>query len=455
MVPGFGGAPAEDDEEAPDDDDLGEALDDAIDDDEDDIGDDMPTLSGRELQPIVDQVRARNGAAPRNGEPSKPAVRTTKTKASPPAALAAKIHAPAVSELRKPRPSRRTPPGGVASPPANVLQAIVSSQASEPMPAPRPSSPAQPLPPPPAGPPQVSHHMPTEPSQATTYEQALAAQQAAAAQQAQYAYSNGQIPAYSTDASGLPLAIPTPQGMHPYNPYDPQAYAHPGYAQQPMSPQALYGIQPNPQPVSLTGQLRLMEVDELPAHYRIASAGRRWFTYVVSGLLAVSVAAAVTFLIIRSVRDSEPPTGTFHVNSVPQHATVEIDGKLVTDEKGVVRKTPVTVENVPVGNHIVRITLPHHKLYETEVEVGRKGGDSSVIGPLEMITGTVLINSVPAGAEIQINGSNRGRTPQTIHELDLESKLHIELRLKDYQPYVVDPAWPENGQLAIDARLVK
>ena len=452
MVPGFGGAPAveaaDDDEEAPDDDDLGEALDDAAD-DEEDLGDDMPTLSGRELQPLVEQVRARNGQPARNAEPAKPAVRTTKTKASPPAALAAKIHAPAVSELRKPRPSRRTPPGGVATPPANVLQAIVSSQASEPMPAPRPSSPAQPLPPPPAGPPPappppLSHNLPTGPSQATSYEQA--------AQQQQYAYNNGQIPAYSTDASGLPLAMPTPQGMHPYNPYDP--YAQQGYPQQPVSPQALYGI-PNSQPISLTGQLRLMEVDELPAHYRIASAGRRWFTYVVSGLLAVSVAAAVTFLIIRSVRDSEPPMGTIHVDSVPQHAEVEIDGRPVPDNHGGVSKTPVSVYNVPVGTHTVRITLAHRKPYQIDVEVPRKGGDMSVVGPLEMITGTLMINSVPAGAEIRINGTVRGRTPATIPGLDLESKVHVELRLKDYQPFMVDKTWPDNGQIPIDARLEK
>jgi serine/threonine protein kinase len=468
MVPGFGGAPAEDDARAGDDD-LGDAIADAIDDEaaaaDDDLGDDMPTLSGRDLQPIVEQVRerVRNGEAakpaPRNGEPGRPAVRTTKTKTSPPAALAARIHAPAVSELRKPRPSRRTPPGGVAPPPPiNVLQAIVSSQASEPMPAPRPSSPAQPLPPPPAGPsptapPPLSHHLPTEPSQATSYAQA-AAQQVAPPPVDPYAAayaagSNGQIPAYHSDASGLPLAMPTPQGMHPYSAYDPQAYAHQGYVQQQLSPQALYGLQPNPQPVSLTGQLRLMEVDELPAHYRIASAGRRWFTYVVSGLLAVSVAAAVTFLIIRSLRDNEPAMGAFHIDSVPQHATVEINGKQVAS------KTPVTIENVPVGRHTVRITLAHRKPYEIEVDVPRRGGDVNVVGSLEMITGKMLINSVPAGAEIWINNRNRGRTPATITGLDPEDKIHVELRLKDYQPYVVEPVWPENSQISIDAKLSK
>ncbi|MCW5806777.1 MAG: serine/threonine protein kinase, partial [Deltaproteobacteria bacterium] len=74
--------------------------------------------------------------------PPAPKKRTTKPKAAPPPALAAKIHAPAVSELRKPKPSRRTPPGGVPAqhPGGSVLQAIVGSQASEPMPTPRPEA---------------------------------------------------------------------------------------------------------------------------------------------------------------------------------------------------------------------------------------------------------------------------------------------------------------------------
>ena len=48
-------------------------------------------------------------------------------------ALSARTPTPAVSELRKPRGSRRTPVGGVPAA-GSVLQAIVSSQASEPMP---------------------------------------------------------------------------------------------------------------------------------------------------------------------------------------------------------------------------------------------------------------------------------------------------------------------------------
>ncbi len=77
--------------------------------------------------------------------------------ATAPPALAANIHSPAVSEIRKPRPSRRTPPGGVAAqsgPGSSVLQAIVGAQSSEPMPTPRPTPAVAPPPPtPPSFPP--------------------------------------------------------------------------------------------------------------------------------------------------------------------------------------------------------------------------------------------------------------------------------------------------------------
>jgi serine/threonine protein kinase len=79
--------------------------------------DEGPTIARRDAAPPVKKV-ARRPAGP------------------PPPALAAKIQTPAVSELRKPRASRKTPPGGMPAQQPNVLQAIVNRAGSEPMPAP-------------------------------------------------------------------------------------------------------------------------------------------------------------------------------------------------------------------------------------------------------------------------------------------------------------------------------
>ena len=376
-------------------------------------------------------------------------------RAAPPAALAAKIHAPAVSELRKPRASKRTPQGGVPQQP-NVLQQIVNKQTSEPMPVPR----AQPATQPPVHepPPQVPHATP------------------------------GQQAPYGTDTSGSPLAPPSvnigppmpymqppPQGYpQPYPPqgYPPQPYPPQGYPPQPyqnypqpygapqyppqqpppqpgVTPGALYQFQPGQaKPMTLTGQMRLFEVDEMPSQYKIGAARRRTFGYIIAGILAISVAAGVTFLIIRSTRDGAPTTGSVHIDSVPAGAEVTFDGTRLTE------KTPMTVPNVPVGSrHEVKVELARHQVFvDNEVDVLKTGGETQVMALLKPVTGKLKINSQPGGADIYINGQPRGRTPTTINDVDMSSAKKIELRLKDYQPYLEDLTWPSDGSIEIDAR---
>jgi hypothetical protein len=278
-------------------------------------------------------------------------------------------------------------------------------------------------------------------------------------------------PSYQHDASGMPLGIPTPPGV-PAGPQAPgvpphlQPYLHmqgmpPGYAPEPaqvsphgypqLSPGALYQFQPTPQGMSLTGQMRLMEIDEIPSQYKLGAARRRWFTYIVSGLLAVSVAAAVTFLIIRSTQVSTPTVGSVHVESVPPGADVLYDGTRLTD------KTPLTIDNAPVGTrHTIRVELPRHQPFEdAAVDIPKSGLTVSVSAKLEPLTGKILVNSVPSGADIYINGEPRGRTPTTLSSVDMSSAKRLELRLKDYQPYQKDLVWPADGKINIDVKLAR
>ncbi|MEO8706027.1 MAG: PEGA domain-containing protein, partial [Kofleriaceae bacterium] len=368
-----------------------------------------------------------------------PATRpTARNRAQPPPALAAKIHAPAVSSLRQPKASRRTPPGG--SPQANVLQQIVNSRASEPMPVPAPPR----------------HHEPPPP-------------------QFPMATPGGQ-PAmnYNTDASGMPLGLHTPPSGMPvsHQPYVhmqgvPPGYpqyqqGHPGYPVQPQypqvdsmqmaqtSPQALYGMSHHPvQPMTLTGQMRLFEVDEIPAQYKLGAARRRWFTYIVAGMLAISVAAIATFLIIRATRENPSKTaGVIVVESVPAGAEVYYDNQRLAGT------TPMTIDEVPLGTrHDIRVELPKHKPYLETVDVSKAIGEAKVSATLKIVTGKLVINSRPGGAEIRINGEVRGRTPGKIEDLDMGAAKKLELRLKDYQPYIEDLKWPADGEIQLDIPL--
>ncbi|HEY0990961.1 MAG TPA: PEGA domain-containing protein, partial [Kofleriaceae bacterium] len=437
---------------------------------------------------------------------------------APPAALAAKIHVPAVSEIRKPRPSRRTPPGGGVKQPPNVLHAIVSSQASEPMPAPRPSlrppssqlplaqqppsgsiaqSPALPMPmmaPMPMGQPQQAAPMAPMPmtqsqplSMASTQPMPpigpaqglappVASPMAVTMPESLHAPGDPFAPQFSLEnrssmgtsggmapGFGAPPGGPqNPAGVPPYLVYPPMQVAPPGYPQQPLAaqmsphgypqllPGALYPFQTPPQELSLTGQMRAAEIDELPSHYRLGAARARWFTYIVSGVLAVSVAAAVTFLIIRSMRDSAPQVGSVYINSVPAGADVLFEGTRLRD------KTPLTIDKVPVGTHpTIRIELAHYGPHEEVLEIPRSGAEISVMAHLKAITGKIIIDSVPPGAEIHINGRMRGRTPTTISDVDMDSAKVLELRLKDYQLLVQDLVWPADGRIQINAKLVR
>jgi serine/threonine protein kinase len=355
-------------------------------------------------------------------------------RSAPPPALAAKIHSPAVSELRKPRPSRRTPPGGVPSQ-GNVLQQIVGAQTSAPMPVPKPTAMAA------APPPPTPYHPPPG-----------------------FPTGTSGVNGYSNDASGLPLGVPTPPTGMPVAPQpQPMQYQYPtlqpGYPGYPtptppyqqVSPGALYQMQGQPQSLSLTGQLRLFEADELPPQYKLDTGPKRWFIYIVAGLLAISVAAATTFFIIRTTRDTTATTGAVHVESSPVvGAVVFFDGQQMSE------KTPLTIEGIPVGTrHQIRVELARHKPYVEDIDVPKSGAEVPVMALMHPLAGKIRVDSTPDGAEIRINDVVRGRTPMTINDLDMGVVKKIELRLKDYDPYTQQLDWPPGGEIDIRAKLTR
>jgi hypothetical protein len=145
--------------------------------------------------------------------------------------------------------------------------------------------------------------------------------------------------------------------------------------------------------MSITDPVRRFEANELPSQYNRNAARRQRFTYIISGLLAVSVAATVAFVIVRSRLKSAPVLGSV-------------------------------------------------------------GGEVLVTTSLRPILGKIIIDSVPPNAEIRINGQLRGRTPTTINDVDMDNTRRLELRLKDYQPLVQDLAWPNDRTIRINAKLV-
>jgi hypothetical protein len=74
---------------------------------------------------------------------------------------------------------------------------------------------------------------------------------------------------------------------------------------------------------------------------------------------------------------------------------------------------------------------------------------------LQQITGKIIVDSQPGGAEIWLDGQLRGRTPTTLNDIDMATTKKLELRLKDYQPFVSELKWPPNGQLSFAPKLLR
>ena len=436
--------------------------------------------------------------------PKKPAPKAKP--AAPPPALAAKIHSPAVSELRKPRPSRKTPPGGTPAP--NVLQAIVGAQTSEPMPAPRSATPpawrvptppaamptAPRVPTPPAVPQQQPMPMPMpmpplsqqltpppepltnplnpqiqpqfqmqppqpmmmQPPQPMGYPPPPAPGPYGTNPPAYNGYGNYDPSALSTPPPGFPVQ-PVPGVPAHLQPYAQQMYPqaqspYPSYPSYPPTPGAFYAHQPQPygqqpMPPTLTGALRLSEGDELNPAYNL-SRGRSWGKLIAVGVLAVAVAAGVTLFVLRQ-RDAGPTSGQFRIVTTPPNAEITYDSNRLTD------KTPDTIDGVPTGTrHEIEITLAHYEKVTRTVDMPKIGGEVEVDVILKPILGKLRVVSTPDKAEIRIDGQLRGKTPITINDIDLTAQK-VELRLAGYQPYSQPLAWPSNGEIDIDAKLQK
>jgi hypothetical protein len=171
---------------------------------------------------------------------------------------------------------------------------------------------------------------------------------------------------------------------------------------------------------------------------------------VIAGVLAVSVAAGVTFFIIRSTRDAPPEVGSIRIESVPAGAEVTFDGTRLAGS------TPMTVDSVPTGTrHEIKVELARHKPYIETVDVPKRGGEVPVNAVLSLIAGKLRVITEPDGAEIRIDGQVKGYAPKTIEGIDMANAKQLELRLPDYQPHIQALTWPDNGEININQKLVR
>ena len=111
--------------------------------------------------------------------------------------------------------------------------------------------------------------------------------------------------------------------------------------------------------------------------------------------------------------------GQMAVDSVPQGAQVQIDGK--TDPSWV---TPFTLPGLDPGQHSVTASKPGYSSDTRTVGV-TSGSKSFVVAHLTQLTATLAVSSTPAGANVYIDGKDTGKL--TPAQVSLDKGAHVVL----------------------------
>jgi hypothetical protein len=244
--------------------------------------------------------------------------------------------------------------------------------------------------------------------------------------------------------SGLPahlapyaLQQPGPQSPWPAQP------GPPGAAQYPFQPY------PGAPQQSFTKQMQaLVELDELPPQYRLASPGKSWMLKALMVLVLAAGAAAVVLLIVRS-GEAEKIAASLLIESTQPGATVTVDGAVLPD------KTPARFETVPGARHEIVVELVGFKSYRDAVLVPDSGGQIRVFAFMPAITVRLRVVTVPPGADVYLGEQLKGRSPLEIGDLDPEAAREVEVRLKDYPPEKRTVSWEGKTEQTVEIRLKK
>jgi hypothetical protein len=145
-------------------------------------------------------------------------------------------------------------------------------------------------------------------------------------------------------------------------------------------------------------------------------------------------------------------TGNLYVTSDPSGAMVYLD----TSYKG---KTPLTLNNVATGDHVVELDLSGYYDWKSAVTVPA-GGTRTVSATLTRIptstTGWIYVASSPGGATVTLDGVNVGQTP-TSGSLKLNNiaagSHSMSLQLTGYQTYTTGVNVVANTVSQVDAVL--
>lgn len=139
----------------------------------------------------------------------------------------------------------------------------------------------------------------------------------------------------------------------------------------------------------------------------------------------------------------EPEVATVHIQTKPPKAEVFFDGKFVG-------QSPLTLQNVRVGEHEVMVRLKGYRPQKRKVVIAP--GEQRVGFIMEVLTGKLRVRSDPPGARVMMGGEEKGKTPLFLPEVPIGT-YRLLVALPGYKPYVADVVIKADEETVVDAIL--
>ena len=125
------------------------------------------------------------------------------------------------------------------------------------------------------------------------------------------------------------------------------------------------------------------------------------------------------------------PPGGMELHSVPEGASLTVNGQY----RG---RTPLTIGDLPSGRY--QVTFSRLGFLEVSTQVAVEAGRTSeVTATLEPSAGSLAINSTPAGARVQLDGTDAGVTPVVTGNVSTGNHT-LTLRFPGYRDAILDVA---------------
>ncbi len=147
---------------------------------------------------------------------------------------------------------------------------------------------------------------------------------------------------------------------------------------------------------------------------------------------------------------SSPLLGALQVSSTPSGATLVFDNV----NEGT---TPVTVQNILAGSHMISLRKEGYYYYNADVAIaaGKTTTVSAKLVPIPLpANGTLFINSTPSGAKIIIDDIVAGSTPGTFKNITPGDHI-VVLNLSGYDDYTETVSVMSDTTSTVDVDLAR